>query len=48
MFNNRPENKLQKKWREKHEKWKKLPTKERLIYPSLTIIIVCILNYYLF
>ena len=48
MINNKPENKLQKRWREKKEKWEALPTKERLIYPSIAIIIVCVLNYYLF
>lgn len=48
MINNKPENKLQKRWREKKEKWEKLPTKERLIYPSIAIITVFILNYFFY
>ncbi len=48
MINNKPETKLQKRWREKQEKWQNLPVKEKFIYPSISIIIVFILTYYFY
>lgn len=44
MFSN-TENKWKKRWKEKREKWEKLPFKEKYVYPSILIAIVFFVNY---